>query len=137
MVMTDNCTPQTFKAGLKALWSKISGIEFKQVMRFLGMVSIMMVVIAMFFSCLHALITLMGLGRIYLLSLPIDTSKATFWTWSADGVRDHVFWAGYDVFLWFLLIVFVGMLVYVGCSSICNMGRPEAKDDVAAPEVSG
>ena len=137
MVMTDKCSPQTFKNGLKALGELISNIEFKQVVRFAGTCVLMVAGVVVFFFCLHALITLLGLARIYLFSLPIDTSSASFWISTLDGSRDHVFWAGYDVFGWLLMIGIVGMLVYMGCSAICDMGRPEAKDAVAAPEVSG
>lgn len=131
--MKNNCSPQTFMSGLKAIGGKFN---IKQSLKFLGMVVVMFFGLVLFFSCLHALITLMGLVRIYLFNLPIDTSTASFWISASDDFRDHVFWAGYDVFRWLVVIGTVGMLLFFVCSAICEMGRPEAKDDVAASEVS-
>lgn len=142
--MANNCSPQTFKAGLGVLFSilgeNIRKPKFKQIIVFFGKLLVAILAAGFFIACMllffeiaNALIMLLGFAKIHLLGLPIDISNESIWLSFANeqpiGVTRSVFEEGYSVFLSFIALIVTGFGVYYGCKGICEMGHPNAEGD--------
>lgn len=136
--MTNNCSPHTFNAGLKALFSMlgkdIRQLKFRSVMLFLGKIAALIFAVSMFLGCLllgavlfNALVMQLGFAKIYLLGLPIDISNESIWL-SFDGeqrigVTRIVFEHGFGVLLGLIALLVAGAGLYFGSKRICEMGH--------------
>ncbi|MDU8351144.1 hypothetical protein RYA05_04445 [Pseudomonas syringae pv. actinidiae] len=142
--MKNNCSPQTFKAGLIVLCSALSDSirkpKFKPVIAFFGKIlavflaaGFIIAFFLLFFQLANALIMLLGFAKIHLLGLPIDISNESIWLSFAGeqriGVTRSVFDEGYGVFLSIIVLLVAGFCVYFGCKGICEMGRAHAEGD--------
>ena len=149
--MTNNCSPHTFNAGLKALFSMlgedIRQLKFRSVMLFLGKIAALVFAVAMFLGCLllvlvlfNALVMQLGFAKIYFFSLPIDISNESVWlSLSGEqhvGVTTRVFNEGFGVLLSLIALFFAGVGLYLGCKVICEMGRPKIEENVVDSETS-
>lgn len=133
--MNSNCNTESFKKGLKAVSESSSSYLRNGGARHIAVGVLMGFALALgmgtFFSLLHALIMTLGMAKIELLSLPIDTAGESIWPGYMlqqeyrVGSTRKIFEHGTSVFM--VLILILGTLVggYVACKRICKMGQTE------------
>lgn len=133
--MNTNCNTESFKKGLKAVFKSSSSYLRDGGTRHIAVGVLMGFVLAAgawaILTLTHALIMTLGMAKIELLSLPIDTAGESIWPGYMlqqeyrVGSTRKIFEHGTSVFM--VLILILGTLVggYVACKRICKMGQTE------------
>lgn len=133
--MNTNCSAESFKKGLKAVSESSSSYLRNGGTRHIAVGVLMGFALALgmgtLFSLLHALIMTLGMAKIELLSLPIDTAGESIWPGYMlqqeyrVGSTRKIFEHGTSVFALLILAISIPAGSYLACKRICKMGQAQ------------
>jgi uncharacterized membrane protein len=131
--MNTHCSTASFTKGMKTISESLSSYLRNGGARHMAISVLMGLALGLgmgvLFSLLHALIMTLGMAKIELLNLPIDTAGESIWPGymlqqeHRLGSTRKIFEHGTSAFALLFLAISIPVGCYLACKRICKMGQ--------------